>query len=189
MSIFSYFGTSQDHYNSASGYFSKASESVSNIASNLWSGLSNIEPQTVKNTTVASVASWHSYEYIAGKIISTNAATQFATCFSANSELTVAAKLTQCAASALVTSPVTCMAALMATTILVANYEHIVPIVKQVATLSWEVAKVAFYASAAVAEGTVSSVLYADESISEALDMDILGDMENLLTVDDVMVS
>ena len=41
MSIFSYFGTSQDHYNSASGYFSKASESVSNIASNLWSGLSN----------------------------------------------------------------------------------------------------------------------------------------------------
>lgn len=151
MSMFSYFGSSNDHYSSAANYFSKAKESAGNIVSNLWSSVSNIEAQKVKNTAAASLASWHGYEYIAGKIISTNAATHFAACFSANSELGLAAKLTQCAASALVTSPVTCMVGLMATTILVANYEHIVPIVKQTANLSWEAAKAAFYTAAATA--------------------------------------
>jgi len=74
MSIFSFLGTSKTHYSNASDYFSKATESAGNIVSSLWSSVSNVEPQTVKNTAVASVASWHSYEYIAGKIISTNAA-------------------------------------------------------------------------------------------------------------------
>jgi hypothetical protein len=169
MSIFSFLGTSKTHYSNASDYFSKATESAGNIVSSLWSSVSNIEPQTVKNTAVASVASWHSYEYIAGKIISTNAAINFAKCFSANSELSIAAKVTQCAASALVTSPVSCMAGLMATTILVANYEHIIPVLKGTANLTWETAKTAFYASAAVAEMTVSSLLYVDECVSDAL--------------------
>ena len=169
MSIFSFLGTSKTHYSNASDYFSKATESAGNIVSSLWSSVSNIEPQTVKNTAVASVASWHSYEYIAGKIISTNAAINFAKCFSANSELSMAAKATQCAASALVTSPVSCMAGLMATTILVANYEHIIPVLKGTANLTWETAKTAFYASAAVAEMTVSSLLYVDECVSDAL--------------------
>jgi hypothetical protein len=169
MSIFSFLGTSKTHYSNASDYFSKATESAGNIVSSLWSSVSNIEPQTVKNTAVASVASWHSYEYIAGKIISTNAAINFAKCFSANSELSLAAKATQCAASALVTSPVACMVGLMATTILVANYEHIIPVLKGTANLTWEAAKTAFYASAAVAEMTVSSLLYVDECVSDAL--------------------
>jgi hypothetical protein len=169
MSIFSFLGTSKTQYSNASDYFSKATESAGNIVSSLWSSVSNIEPQTVKNTAVASVASWHSYEYIAGKIISTNAAINFAKCFSANSELSLAAKATQCAASALVTSPVACMVGLMATTILVANYEHIIPVLKGTANLTWEAAKTAFYASAAVAEMTVSSLLYVDECVSDAL--------------------
>lgn len=169
MSIFSFLGTSKAHYSNASDYFSKATESAGNIVSSLWSSVSNVEPQTVKNTAVASVASWHSYEYIAGKIISTNAAINFAKCFSANSELSMAAKVTQCAASALVTSPVACMAGLMATTILVANYEQIIPVLKGTANLTWEAAKTAFYASAAVAEMTVSSLLYVDECVSDAL--------------------
>ena len=96
-------------------------------------------------------------------------AINFAKCFSANSELSMAAKATQCAASALVTSPVSCMAGLMATTILVANYEHIIPVLKGTANLTWETAKTAFYASAAVAEMTVSSLLYVDECVSDAL--------------------
>ena len=189
MSMFSYFGSSRDHYSSAANYFSQAKESAGNIVSNLWSSVSNIEAQTVKNTAVASIASWHSYEYIAGKIISTNAAIHFATCFSANSELGIATKLTQCAASALVTSPATCMVGLMATTILVANYEQIVPIVKQTANLSWEVAKTAFYTTAAIAEITLSSVLYADEFVSEALDIDVIGDIGEFLTEEDVMIA
>lgn len=169
MSIFSFLGTSKTHYSNASDYFSKATESAGNIVSSLWSSVSNVEPQTVKNTAVASVASWHSYEYIAGKIISTNAAINFAKCFSANSELSMAAKATQCAASALVTSPVSCMAGLMATTILVANYEHIIPVLKGTANLTWEAAKTAFYASAAVTETTLGSALYVDECVSDAL--------------------
>jgi hypothetical protein len=166
MSIFSFLGTSNTHYNNASDYFSKATESAGNIVSSLRSSVSNVEPQTVKNTTVTS---WHSYEYIAGKIISTNAAINFAKYLSANSEISMAAKATQCAASALVTSPVSCMAGLMATTILVANYEHIIPVLKGTANLTWEAAKTAFYASAAVAETTLGSALYVDECVSDAL--------------------
>ena len=177
MSIFSFLGTSKTHYSNAPDYFLKATESAGNIVSSLWSSVSNVEPQTVKNTAVASVASWHSYEYIAGKIISTNAAINFAKCFSANSELSLAAKATQCAASALVTSicvletvtTVSCMAGLMATTILVANYEHIIPVLKGTANLTWEAAKTAFYASAAVTETTLGSALYVDEFVSDAL--------------------
>jgi hypothetical protein len=61
------------------------------------------------------------------------------------------------------------MVGLMATTILVANYEHIIPVLKGTANLTWEAAKTAFYASAAVAEMTVSSLLYVDECVSDAL--------------------
>ena len=168
MSIFSFLGTSKTHYSNAPDYFLKATESAGNIVSSLWSSVSNVEPQTVRNTAVASVASC-SYEYIAGKIISTNAAINFAKCFSANSELSLAAKATQCAASALVTSPVSCMAGLMSTTILVANYEHITPVLKGTANLTWEAAKTAFYASAAVTETTLGSALYVDEFVSDAL--------------------
>lgn len=81
------------------------------------------------------------------------------------------------------------MVGLMATTILVANYEQIVPIVKQTANLSWEAAKTAFYTTAATAEMTVSSVLYADEFASEALDMDVIGDIGEFLTEEDVMMA
>ena len=56
MSIFSFLGTSRDHYNSSAYYFSKAKESASNIVSNLWAGVSNIDSQTVKNTAVATGA-------------------------------------------------------------------------------------------------------------------------------------
>lgn len=56
MSMFSYFGSSKDHYSSAANYFSKAKESAGNIVSNLWSSVSNIEAQTVKNTAAASLA-------------------------------------------------------------------------------------------------------------------------------------
>mgnify|MGYP001069894377 CR=1 FL=1 len=177
MSTLGYFGTSENHYDSSVHHFSAAKDSVSSFANSLWSSVSNLDAQTVKNTAAASVASWHSYEYIAGKIISTNAATHLASCFAGGSELTLAAKMTGCAASALVTNPVTCMAALMATTILFANYEHITPIVKQTANLSWEVAKTAYYATAAVAEITVASILYADECLTELLDVDCVGDL------------
>ena len=168
MSIFSFLGTSKNHYNSAADYFSKAKESAGNIVSNLSSTVSNIESQTVKNTAVATAAAWYNYEHIAGKIISTNAAINLAKCFSANTELSIAAKVTQCAASSLVTNPVGCMVGLMATTVLVANYEHIIPIIKGTANLTWETAKTAFYASAAVVETTVASVLYVDECVSDA---------------------
>lgn len=169
MSLFSFLGASKDHYNNAADYFSKAKEYAGNIVSNLWAGVSNIDSQTVKNTAVATGAAWYNYEHIAGKIISTNAAINLAKCFSANTELSMAAKVTQCAASALVTNPVGCMVGLMATTVLAANYEHIIPVVKGTANLAWEAAKTAFYTSAAAVEATVGSVLYVDECVSDAL--------------------
>lgn len=67
----------------------------------------------------------------------------------------MAAKVTQCAASALVTNPVGCMVGLMATTVLAANYEHIIPVVK----------------------GTVGSVLYIDEYVSDAVMSDFTIDL------------
>jgi len=149
MSLFSFLGASKDHYNNAADYFSKAKESAGNIVSNLWAGVSNIDSQTVKNTAVATGAAWYNYEHIAGKIISTNAAINLAKCFSANTELSMAAKVTQCAVSALVTNPVGCMVGLMATTVLAA--------------------KTAFYTSAAAVEATVGSVLYVGECVSDAL--------------------
>jgi len=57
----------------------------------------------------------------------------------------------------------------MATTVLAANYEHIIPVVKGTANLAWETAKTAFYTSAAAVEATVGSVLYVDECVSDAL--------------------
>jgi hypothetical protein len=167
MSIFGFLGTSKSHYSSAGNYFLQATEAAGNIVNTLRSALSNIEPQTVKNTVGASLVSWNSYEAIAGKIISSNAAIHLAQCFSTNAELNMAAKATQCAASALVTNPVGCMTGLMATTILAANYEHVIPVVKGAASLTWEAAKTAFYASAAVAETTVASMLYLEENISD----------------------
>jgi len=169
MSFFSFLGTSKQHYSNAEGFFSKAVESVSNIFETLSSGLSKIDTQTVKNTAFAAAAGFHSYEYIAGKIISTNAALNVAKYITGNAQVGMLAKATEYTAMKLITSPITCMNALTATSILAANYEHIIPVVKGLASISWETAKGAFYATGSVIEQSVGSVLYTAESVEDFL--------------------
>lgn len=79
------------------------------------------------------------------------------------------AKATEYTAMKLITSPITCMNALTATSILAANYEHIMPVVKGLASISWETAKGAFYTAESVIEQGVGSVLYATECVEDFL--------------------
>jgi len=44
------------------------------------------------------------------------------------------------------------LAAFTATTILVSNYDQVIPLVKETANISWNLAKTAFYVAAATAE-------------------------------------
>lgn len=73
MFVARFLGSSRGHHNNAKIYLSKAYKSASNAFSSLPS-VASIEPQVIKNTIVASFIAITNYEYIAGKLMSTNAA-------------------------------------------------------------------------------------------------------------------
>lgn len=114
-SVSSYFGGSTKHYNSATTHLSKASSLAYKGGSSLLSGASSLFSTT---TAVAAGAAWNSYEWVAGKIIGANAATQLANSvagvFGGAQATGWLAKGTELAALSLVKYPVGCMAALLA---------------------------------------------------------------------------
>ena len=121
-SISSYFGGSTKHYNKASSHLSDAGDSAYKVASGAASGASNFFSTT---SVVAAGVAWNSYEFVAGKIIGANAAIQLANSmagiFGGAKVTGVLATATELAALSLVQHPVSCMAALMATSIIVTH--------------------------------------------------------------------
>lgn len=117
-SVSSYFGGSAKHAKSATTHLSNAGDAAYKSGSSVLSGASNFFSST---TAVAGGAAWNTYEWIAGKIIGTNTATQFANSFANLFGGTKAtgwlASATEFAALSLVKYPVSCMAVLVTTTI------------------------------------------------------------------------
>ena len=70
------------------------------------------------------------------------------------------------------------MAAFTATTILVSNYDQVIPLVKETANISWNLAKTAFYVAAATAECVgavaldVTDYLFDEADSSESFELD-----------------
>ena len=118
-SISDYFGGSAKHTKNASTHLSNAGDSAYKGASSILSGESNFFSTT---TAIAAGAAWNSYEAIAGKIIGANAASQLAnsvaSIFGGTQATGWLATATEYAALSLVKYPVSCMAALVTTSII-----------------------------------------------------------------------
>jgi hypothetical protein len=110
-------GSSAGYYKSAGDHFSKSGEYSYAAAKNCVQALSNIF--SFNTAAPMAVAAWE-FEGIAGKIISTNAATHMTNLFTGG-EFTALQTVTKVAASALVSNPVTCLGALMATSAIASN--------------------------------------------------------------------
>lgn len=170
-SISSYFGGSTKHYNKASSHLSDAGDSAYKVASSAASGASNFFSTT---SAVAAGVAWNSYEFVAGKIIGANAAIQLANSmagiFGGAKVTGVLATATEFAALSLVQHPVSCMAALMATSIIVTHPKETFEAVKGFAKATYNFLETGLELTEAIAEAALALGLNAAELIDPVVD-------------------
>lgn len=169
-SISSYFGGSTKHYNKSVSHLSNASDSAYKVASSSVSGASNLFSTT---TAVAAGFAWNSYEAIAGKIIGANAATQLANSmagiFGGAKVTGVLATATEFAALSLVQYPVSCMVALMTTSIIATHPKETFEAIKEFAKAAYNLADTGVELNKAVAEAALALGLYTAESLDSTV--------------------
>ena len=170
-SISSYFGGSTKHYNKSVSHLSNASDSAYKVASSSVSGASNLFSTT---TAVAAGFAWNSYEVIVGKIIGANAATQLANSMAGifgGAKITgVLATATEFAALSLVQYPVSCMAALMTTSIIATHPKETFEAVKEFAKATYNFLETGLELTEAVTEAALALGLNAAELLDPAVD-------------------
>ena len=92
MSILNYFGKSKGHYSNAAQNLEAAKESGTNAFNSACSiGSTILSSDTIIKTALSVPTAFSGFEFVAGKIISTNAAMQFANLFTASSEISIIA--------------------------------------------------------------------------------------------------
>jgi len=143
-----------NHYENSSWYFTEAKTSASNALNNLWS----VVPKSIDLEAVS-----------AGAICVQQAYKEFDKDFN------------QVGASQL--QKVSCFAAMFAATMLVSYPDETLSVIKETASISWEVATAAVYTVAAGAELAAALAFDANDYISfelgfveGSLDIDALGD-------------
>lgn len=170
-SISNYFGGSAKHANSATTHLSNASDAAYKSGSSVLSGANNLFSTT---TAIAGAAAWNSYEWVAGKIIGANAATQLANSiagiFGGTKVTGLLATATEFAALSLVQYPVSCMAALVTTSIIATHPKETFEAVKGFGKAVYNFLDAGFELTAAVAEAALALGLKVSEDLDPIVD-------------------
>jgi hypothetical protein len=170
----SFVGSSADHYTKGYGYAQNATEHAQSSVAAVKSAFGEF---SLKNSLYGAVFAYGSFEHIAGKVIAANSATHFANYFVSNTELSIAAQVTQYAAQTLVADPVSSMLVLMGGSILAANPEATFNAIKKVGEAAYEFTGATLNTVAAAGEfglGVVSDTLeiagHAEDYASKVID-------------------
>lgn len=170
-SVSSYFGGSSKHYNNATTHLSKTGNAAYEGGSGVLSGVSSLFSTT---TAVAAGAAWNSYEWVAGKIIGANAATQLANSvagiFGGAKATGFLATATEFAALSLVQYPVSCMAALVTTSIIATHPKETFEAVKGFGKAVYNFLEAGVELTEAVAEAALVLGLKVAEELDPIVD-------------------
>lgn len=170
-SVSDYFGGSAKHAKSASTHLSNAGDAAYKGGSSVLSGASNVLSTT---TAVAAGAAWNSYEWVAGKIIGANAATQLAnsvaSIFGGTQATGWLATATEYAVLSLVKYPVSCMAALVTTSIIATHPKETFEAVKGFGKAVYNFLEAGFELTEAVGEAALALGLKGAELLDPIVD-------------------
>ena len=163
-SVSDYFGSSTKHANNASTHLSNADSSAYKGASSVFDGASSLFSST---TAVVGVTAWNSFDWIAGKIITTNSATHFAnwgaSLFGGAQATSYAAQATGFLAQSLVAYPIGSMATLMAVSVIATHPKETFEAVKKAGEAVYNFVEAGFELTEAVTEAALALGLQAVE--------------------------